>query len=69
MPSVSVVDTLLPLIDTLSIASEVKPAISVVVAPSVNVDEPNVIVEFAKLAFVIPAVPERLVFVNPEIVF
>ena len=36
------------------------PAIAVVVAPSVNVDEPRVIVGFAKLAFVIAAEPDKL---------
>ena len=47
-----------------SITNEVKPAISVVVAPNVKVDEPKVIVGFAKLAFVIPALPDKFEFVN-----
>ena len=37
---------------------------SVVVAPNVNVDEPNVVVGVAKLAFVMPALPDKFEFVN-----
>ena len=37
---------------------------SVVVAPKVSVDEPKVIVGFAKLAFEIPALPDKLEFVT-----
>ena len=47
-----------------SITKEVKPAISVVVAPKVNVDEPKVVVGFAKLAFEIGALPDKFEFVN-----
>ena len=53
-----------PLIVMSSITSEVKPAISVVVAPNVNVDEPKVVVGFAKFAFEIPALPDKFEFVN-----
>src|SRR5210317_454274 len=60
----AVVDIVAPLIVILSTTKEVKPAISVVVAPSVNVDEPKVVVGFAKLAFVIPAEPDKFEFVN-----
>ena len=60
----AVVDKVEPLIVILSTTSEVKPAISVVAAPKVNVDEPNVVVGFAKLAFVIPALPDKFEFVN-----
>ena len=38
---------------------------SVVVEPNVNVDEPNVVVGFAKLAFEIAALPDKFEFVNP----
>jgi len=37
---------------------------SVVVAPNVNVDEPKVVVGFAKLSFEIAALPDKLEFVN-----
>jgi len=37
---------------------------SVVVAPNVKVDEPKVVVGVAKLAFVIPALPDKFEFVN-----
>ena len=37
---------------------------SVVVAPNVNVDEPIVVVGFAKLAFDIAALPDKFEFVN-----
>ena len=37
---------------------------SVVVEPNVNVDEPNVVVGFAKLAFEIAALPDKFEFVN-----
>ena len=47
-----------------SITNEVNPATSVDVAPNVNVVEPNVKVGFAKLAFVIPAEPDKFEFVN-----
>ena len=47
-----------------STTSEVNPSISVVVAPKVNVDEPKVIVGFAKLAFDIPALPDKFESVN-----
>ena len=63
-PFVFVVDMSLPSTVILSTAKEVTPAISVVVAPSVNVDEPKVIVGFAKLAFEIAALPDKLAFVN-----
>ena len=45
----TLVETVAPLIVILSITKEVKPATSVVVAPKVNVVEPNVKVGFAKL--------------------
>ena len=51
-----------------SITNEVNPATSVVVAPNVKVDEPNVNVGFAKLAFEIAALPDKLEFVIPEAV-
>ena len=41
---------------------------SVVVAPNVKVDEPKVVVGVAKLAFVIPALPDKFEFVNPAAV-
>ena len=59
----TLVETVAPLIVILSITKEVKPATSVVVAPKVNVVEPNVKVGFAKLAFVIPALPDKFEFV------
>ena len=59
----ALVETVAPLIVILSITKEVKPATSVVVAPKVNVVEPNVKVGFAKLAFVIPALPDKFEFV------
>ena len=60
----AVVERVEPLIVILSTTNDVKPAMSVVAAPKVNVDEPNVVVGFAKLAFVIPALPDKLEFVN-----
>ena len=36
---------------------------SVVAAPNVNVDEPKVVVGFAKLPFEIAALPDKLAFV------
>ena len=47
-----------------STTNEVNPAISVVVAPNVKVDEPNVNVGFARLAFDIAAEPDKFEFVN-----
>ncbi len=47
-----------------SITKEVNPAISVSVAPKVNTELPIVVEGFAKFAFVIPAVPDKLAFVN-----
>ena len=46
-----------------SITKEVNPAKSVSVAPKVNVDDPNVVAGFSKLAFEIAAVPDKLAFV------
>ena len=60
----AVVDKVEPLIVILSTTSEVNPVISVVLAPKVNVDVPKVVVGFAKLAFVIPALPDKFEFVN-----
>ena len=60
----AVVDIVEPLIVMSSITNEVKPAISVVAAPNVNVDEPKVVVGFAKFAFEIPALPDKFEFVN-----
>src|SRR6056300_1358732 len=60
----AVVDIVAPLIVILSTTKEVKPAISVVVEPSVNVDEPKVVVGLAKFAFDIAALPDRFEFVN-----
>jgi hypothetical protein len=48
--------------------TEVKPAKVVELAPNEIEVEPIVTAELAKLAFVIPAVPERLASTNPEIV-
>jgi hypothetical protein len=47
--------------------TEVSPAIVVAVPPRLIAVLPTVILEFAKFAFVMPAVPERFEFVNPEI--
>ena len=60
----AVVERVEPLIVILSTTNDVKPAMSVVAAPKVNVDEPNVVVGFAKLAFDMPALPDKLAFVN-----
>ena len=49
---------------TLSTTKEVNPAISVVLEPKVNVDEPIVVDGFAKLAFEIAALPDKFEFVN-----
>ena len=38
---------------------------SVVAAPKVNVDEPKVVVGFAKFAFEIAALPDKFEFVKP----
>lgn len=48
--------------------TEVKPAKVVELAPKEIEVEPIVTVELAKFALVIPAVPERLALINPEIV-
>ena len=53
---------------TLFDVTVVKPASVVEVAPNAIVVLPTVIVLLAKLAFVIPAVPERLLLVKPVIV-
>jgi hypothetical protein len=47
--------------------TEVSPAIVVAVPPRLIVVLPTVTLEFAKFAFVMPAVPLKLEFVNPEI--
>src|SRR6056300_252296 len=60
-----VVESVEPLIVILSTTNDVKPAMSVVAAPNVNVDEPRVVVGFAKLAFEIAALPDKFEFVNP----
>ncbi len=60
----AVVETVWPFIVISSTTIEVKPVISVVAAPKVSVELPIVVVGFAKLAFVIPAVPDKLAFVN-----
>ena len=62
---IAVVDIVEPLIVISSITNEVKPAISVVVAPKVKVELPKVVVGFAKFAFVIPALPDKFEFVKP----
>ena len=49
-------------------ATEVKPAKVVELAPNEIEVEPIVTAELAKFALLIPAVPERLALVNPEIV-
>jgi len=48
----------------LSTIKEVTPAISVLVAPKATVVEPKVTLSFAKLAFVIAALPDKFAFVN-----
>ena len=60
----AVVDIVEPLIVILSTTKEVNPAISVVLEPKVNVDEPIVVDGFAKLAFEIAALPDKFEFVN-----
>ena len=58
------VEIVAPLIVILSTTNDVKPAMSVVAAPKVNVDVPKVVVGFAKLPFEIAALPDKLAFVN-----
>ena len=60
----ALVDKVEPLIVILSTTKEVNPAMSVVLEPKVNVDEPIVVVGFAKLAFEIAALPDKFEFVN-----
>ena len=59
----AVVDIVWPSIVISSITIDCKPSIVVVVAPKVNTELPKVVVGFAKLAFVIPAVPDKFEFV------
>jgi hypothetical protein len=47
--------------------TDTKPAIVVAELPNDIAVEPTVTELFAKLAFVIPAVPDKFVFVNPDI--
>ena len=49
--------------------SKLKFVIVVCVPPKLIASSPIVTVEFAKLAFVIPAEPDKLAFTIPEIVF
>ena len=65
----TLVDIVAPLIVILSITNEVNPAMSVVVAPSVKVDEPKVVVGLAKFAFdIAKALPDKFEFVKPPAV-
>jgi hypothetical protein len=48
--------------------TEVNPVIVVAVPPRLIAVLPTVILEFAKFAFVMPAVPLKLAFVSPDIV-
>ena len=60
----AVVERVWPLIVISSTTNEVNPVISVVAAPKVKVELPKVVVGFARLAFVIPALPDKFEFVN-----